>query len=88
MYNEIEKLMRSRKRSGYLSFILSPIIDPSNKPMPSAVRTNDQDFAPLNSLSAINGPKIFSPAAQARIINENPNTPITIQRNDINIFQP
>ena len=64
------------------------MIDPSNKPIPSKVKTSDQDFAPLNSFKAIKGPKIFSPAAQARIMNENPKTPITIQRNEINIFQP
>ena len=88
MYNEIEKLINNRKRIGYLSLILSPIIEPINKPIPSKVRTSDQDFAPLNSLSAIKGPKIFSPAAHAKIMNENPKTPITIQRKEIKIFQP
>ena len=34
IYNEIEKLIINRKRSGYFNFILSPITDPINKPIP------------------------------------------------------
>ena len=79
-YHELLELIKSRKRSGYFNLIFTPIIEPIIKPMPSNVKTSDQDFAPLNSFRAISGPRTFSPAAQAKMINEKPNTPITIQR--------
>ena len=80
--------MSCRKRNGYFTFILIAINEPTIKPIDSAVITNDQDLAPLKCSSAINGPNIFSAAAQHITIKDQAKTKLTIHLNDKNTPQP